>query len=77
MAVQQKEDGGTEGEACGGEESGELREGERGRPEGEAGGQDAPGGQGVQGRNEAPRWKLENKPLNGNHPTRTAWIVGA
>ena len=27
MAVQQKEDGGPEGEACGGEESGELREG--------------------------------------------------
>ena len=27
MAVQQKEDGGPEGEAYGGEESGELREG--------------------------------------------------
>ena len=58
MAVQQKEDGGPEGEACGGEESGELREGAGGCPEGEAGGQDAPGGQEFQGRNEAPRWLL-------------------
>ena len=42
MAVQQKEDGGPKGEACGGEESGELREGAGGCPEGEAGGQNAP-----------------------------------
>ena len=55
MAVQQKEDRGPEGEACGGGESGQLREGAGGRPEGEAGGQDPPGGQGVQGRDEAPR----------------------
>ena len=61
MAVQQKEDGGPEGEACGGEESGELREGAGGRPEGEAGGQDPPGGQGVQGRNETAGRELENR----------------
>ena len=59
MAVQQKEDGGLEGEACGGEESGELREGAGERPEGEAGGQDAFRGQGVQGCNEDIRWKLK------------------
>ena len=53
MAVQQKEDGGPEGEACGGEESGELRAGAGGRSEGEAGGQDAPGGRGIQRRDEA------------------------
>ena len=53
MTVQQKEDGGPEGEACGGEESGELREGAGGRSEGEARGQDSLGGQGIQGRDEA------------------------
>ena len=58
MAVQQKEVGGPEGEACGGEESGELREGSGGLPEGEAGGQDAPGGQEVQGRDEASQGRL-------------------
>ena len=53
MAVQQKEEGGPEGKACGGGESGELREGAGGLPEGEAGGQGSPGGRGVQGRYEA------------------------
>ena len=53
MTVQQKEDGGPEGEACGGEESSQLREGAGGRPEGEAGGQDPPGGQRFQGCYEA------------------------
>ena len=66
MAVQQKEDGGPEGEAFGGEESSQLREGAGGRPEGEAGGQDAPGGQGVQGRDEATWRELENELLSGN-----------
>ena len=66
MAVQQKEDGGPKGEACGGEESGELREGAGGCPEGEAGGQDPPGGQGVQGRNEATRWELESRLLEAS-----------
>ena len=58
MAVQQKENRGPEGEACGGEESGELREGAGGLLEGEAGGQGSPGGRGVQGRDEAVGWKL-------------------
>ena len=61
MAVQQKEDWGPEGEACGRGDSCELREGAGGRPEGEAGGQDAPGGQGVQGRDETAGWELENE----------------
>ena len=66
MAVQQKEDGGPGGEACGGEESSQLREGAGGHPEGEAGGQDALGGQGVQGRNEATRWELESRLLEAS-----------
>ena len=65
MAVQQKEDGDPEGEACGGEESSQLREGAGGCPEGEAGGQNTPGGQGFQGCDEATRWELENRLLNG------------
>ena len=63
MAVQQKEDGGPEGEACGRGDSCELREGVGGRPEGEAGGQDPPGGQGVQGSDEAPRWHMNNNTM--------------
>tara|TARA_B100000575_G_C23113744_1_gene643630 strand:- start:1726 stop:1881 length:156 start_codon:yes stop_codon:yes gene_type:complete len=41
MTVQQKEDGGLKGEACGGEESSELGEGAGVCPEGEAGGRGA------------------------------------
>ena len=66
MAVQQKEDGGPKGEACGGEESDELREGAGGRPEGEAGGQDAPGGQGVQGCDGSTWWKVRHLFPNTN-----------
>ena len=64
MAVQQKEDVGPEGEARGGEESGELREGAGGRPEGQAGGQDPPRGQGFQGRDEIVRWKLGSQKIS-------------
>ena len=59
MAVQQKEDRGPKGEACGGEESGELQEGAEGRSEGEAGGQDAPRERVVQGRDGTPWRKVD------------------